>query len=91
MFTWDLEKCDMEIYEHGHMVMMCCIPNKDCNNFIEEISNIIGYKLDYSNAAGRNIIKCYAKDYDNVSKILPNLDKSLFTKYNMDDSGYNFY
>jgi hypothetical protein len=91
MFTWDKTKCDNEIWEHGNAVLMCAIPNKDCDEFIVEVSNLIGYKLDYNNMAGRNVVRCYANDYPFVKKAVSKLDKALFTKYGMDENGYLFY
>lgn len=93
MYTWT-NQCDPEIYEHGEVVMICAIPNKRCDEFIEKLSNDIGCKLDYNNAAGRNVIRCKAEEYIKVAdyiRILRDSGSSIFCDYGMNESGYLLY
>jgi hypothetical protein len=90
MFTWDETKCDNEIY-NGQTVMICCIENKVCNQLIKDLSNKIGYKLDYHNAAGRNVIKCKNEDYDSVIEKLADVPADFYSQYGMDEAGYIKY
>jgi hypothetical protein len=52
-FTWDSEKEDSEIYQHGITFMWIDGTSKSIQNFIEVLSNTIGHKIDFSWTAGR--------------------------------------
>lgn len=67
-FTWDVTKCDEEIFKNGIALGILykdhnrcySIPQKEeIQEFVEKVSNEIGFKIDFQYFGGKPVIRSF--------------------------------